>query len=106
MTTFTIHTDDVMADAIRRGAAEAGISINKFIQNAIDVTLGVSRSKERPLPDFFNIEHPLTKAEADEIRSVQKEFDVIDPGRRRRFTQRSFRSFAQKESRCPRMTFG
>ena len=79
MTTFTIHTDDVMAEAIRRGAAEAGFSINKFIQNAIDVTLGVFHSKERPLPDFFNIEHPLTKAEADEIRSVQKEFDVIDP---------------------------
>ena len=79
MTTFTIHTDDVMAEAIRRGAADAGISINKFIQNAIDVTLGVFRSKERTLPDFFNIEHPLTKAEADEIRSAQKEFDVIDP---------------------------
>ncbi len=93
MTTFTIHTDDVMAEAIRRGAAEAGISINKFIQNAIDVTLGVFHSKERPLPDFFNIEHPLTKAEADEIRSVQKEFDVIDPE-------------MWKESRCPRTTSG
>jgi hypothetical protein len=78
MTTFTIHTDDVMAEAIRRGAAEAGISINKFIQNAIDMTVGVFHTKERPLPDFFNVENPLTKEEADEIRSVQKEFEVID----------------------------
>ncbi len=78
MTTFTIHTDDVMAEAIRRGAAEAGISINKFIQNAIDMTVGVFRSRERPLPDFFNVEHPLTKEEADELRSAQKEFEVID----------------------------
>ena len=78
MTTFTIHTDDVMADAIRRGAAEAGVSINKFIQNTVDTALGVFRRRERPLPDFLDIEHPLTKEEADELRSVQKEFDVID----------------------------
>ena len=78
MTTFTIHTDDVMADAIRRGAAEAGVSINKFIQNTVDTALGVFRRRERSLPDFLDIEHPLTKEEADELRSVQKEFDVID----------------------------
>lgn len=77
MTTFTIHTDDVMAEAIRRGAAEAGLSINKFIQNTIDSALGVFRRKERKLPDFFDIE-PLSKEAADELRAVQKEFDVID----------------------------
>ena len=33
MTTFTIHTDEKMADAIRQGAAEAGKSINKFIHD-------------------------------------------------------------------------
>ena len=78
MTTFIIHTDDVMAEAIRRGAAEAGLSINKFIQSTIDSALSVFRRKERKLPDFFDIEHPLTKEEADELRAVQKEFDVID----------------------------
>lgn len=77
MTTFTIHTDDIMADAIRRGAAEAGLSINKFIQNTIDTALGVFKHKERPLPDFFDIE-PLSKEAADELRAVQKEFEVID----------------------------
>lgn len=78
MTTFTIHTDDVMADAIRRGAAEAGVSINRFIQNTIDSALGVFHRRKPPLPDFLTIEHPLTKEEADELRSAQKEFEVID----------------------------
>ncbi len=49
MATFTIHTDEKMADVIRR-----------------------------PLPDFLVINNPLTPEEADELRSVQKEFDVID----------------------------
>ena len=78
MTTFTIHTDDVMADAIRKGAAEAGKSINKFIQDALGGTLGLFKRRERPLPDFFDIGKPLSKKAADELRSVQKEFDVID----------------------------
>lgn len=78
MTTFSIHTDDAMADAIRRGAAEAGTSINKFIQNAIGAAMGVFNQNTRPRPDFLNIDNPLTKEEADEIRSVQKEFDTID----------------------------
>ena len=78
MTTFSIHTDDAMADAIRRGAAEAGTSINKFIQNAIGAAMGIFHRNTRPRPGFLDIENPLTKEEADEIRSVQKEFDTID----------------------------
>ena len=77
MTTFTIHTDDVLANAIRAGAAEAGQSINVFIKNALGVTLGLFKAKKRPLPDFFNIT-PLSKEAADELRAVQKDFDVID----------------------------
>jgi hypothetical protein len=77
MTTFTIHTDDVLAAAIRNGAAEAGLSINMFIKDVLGATLGVFKRKKRPLPDFFNIT-PLSKEAADEIRSVQKDFEVID----------------------------
>ena len=77
MTTFTIHADDALANAIRTGAAEAGQSINVFIKNALGVTLGLFKGKKRPLPDFFNIT-PLSKEAADELRSVQKDFEVID----------------------------
>ena len=77
MTTFTIHTDDAMANAIRAGAAEAGQSINVFIKNALGATLGLFKRKERPLPDFFDLP-ALSKEAADELRSVQKDFEVID----------------------------
>ena len=78
MTTFTIHTDDVLAAAIRNGAAEAGQSINMFIKDVLGVTLGVFKRKKRPLPDFFNIGTPLSREAAEELLSVQKDFEVID----------------------------
>jgi hypothetical protein len=77
MTTFTIHTDDTLAAAIRAAAAEAGQSINTYIKNQLGAALGLLKRKERPLPDFFNIT-PLSKEAADELRSVQKDFEVID----------------------------
>ncbi len=77
MTTFTIHADDELAQAIRSSAAEAGQSINKFIKETLGATLGLFKHKKRPLPDFLNIT-PLSKEAADELRSVQKDFDVID----------------------------
>lgn len=78
MTTFTIHTDDVLAAAIRNGAAEAGQSINMFIKDVLGATLGVFKRKKRPLPDFFNIGTPLSREAAEELLSVQKDFEVID----------------------------
>ena len=78
MTTFTIHTDDVLAAAIRNGAAEAGQSINMFIKDVLGATLGVFKRKKRPLPDFFYIGTPLSREAAEELLSVQKDFDVID----------------------------
>lgn len=78
MTTFTIHAEDALAEAIRNGAAEAGVSINKFIKDAVGAAVGLVKPRKRPLPDFFNIERPLTQEEADELRAVQKEFEVID----------------------------
>ena len=78
MTTFTIHADDALANAIRAGAVEAGQSINMFIKNALGSTLGLFKIKKRPLPDFFNCGPALSKAAADELRSVQKDFETID----------------------------
>ena len=78
MTTFTIHAEDALAAAIRNGAAEAGQSINNFIKNALSATLGLVKRKERPLPDFFDFGPPLSKEAADELRAVQKDFEVID----------------------------
>ena len=78
MTTFTIHAEDALAAAIRNGAAEAGQSINTFIKNALNTTLGLVKRKERPLPDFFDFGPPLSKEAADELRAVQKDFEVVD----------------------------
>ena len=48
------------------------------LDEGIFLVLGLFKRKERPLPDFLVIDNPLTPEEADELRSVQKEFDVID----------------------------
>ena len=47
MTTMTIHADDALAEAIRKGAADAGQSISKFIQTTMGTALGVFKRKER-----------------------------------------------------------
>ena len=78
MTTFTIHAEDELAQAIRNGAAETGQSINKFIKETLGSTLGLLRCKKRPLPDFLDVGPLLTHEEAEALRAVQKDFDVID----------------------------
>lgn len=78
MTTFTIHTDDVMAEAIRKGAVEAGQSINKFIQTTMGVALGLFKRRNRPLPDFLQIKTKLSDEGYRELMSVQKDFETID----------------------------
>ena len=78
MTTFTIHADDALANAIRAGAVEAGQSINMFIKNALGSTLGLFKTKKRPLPDFMVVDDPLTHEEAEELLATQKAFDVVD----------------------------
>ena len=78
MTTFTIHVEDELARAIRTGAMEAGQSINKFIKDKLGTALGLFKRKKRPLPDFFNIGTPLSREAAEELLSVQKDFEVID----------------------------
>ena len=78
MTTFTIHAEDDLAEAIRNGAAEAGVSINRFIKDAVGTAVGLFKRKERPLPDFMFLGKPLSKEAADELRAVQKDFEVID----------------------------
>jgi hypothetical protein len=78
MTTMTIHADDALAAAIRKGAAEAGLSISKFIQTTMGTTLGVFKRSKKPLPDFFDFGPPLSHEAAEELRSVQKDFEVVD----------------------------
>ena len=78
MTTFTIHADDVLSNAIRLGASEAGQSINLFIKNCLGSTLGLFKDKKRPLPDFFDVGEPLSREAAEELLEAQKAFDVID----------------------------
>ena len=77
MTTMTIHADDALADAIRKGAADAGQSISKFIQTTMGAALSVFKRRSKPLPDFFNIT-PLSSEAAEELLAVQKDFEVID----------------------------
>ena len=78
MTTFTIHAEDDLAEAIRNGAAEAGVSINRFIKDTVGAAVGLFKRKKRPLPDFMFLGEPLSKEAADELRAVQKDFEVID----------------------------
>ena len=78
MTTMTIHADDELAAAIRKGAADAGQSISKFIQNTMRSSLGVFKRKDRKLPSFLQIKTPLTDEGYRELMSVQKDFEVID----------------------------
>lgn len=78
MTTMTIHADDELALAIRKAAADAGQSVSKFIQTTVGTALGVFKRQKKPLPDFFNFGPPISHEAAEELRSVQKDFDVID----------------------------
>ena len=75
---MTIHADDALADAIRKGAADAGQSISKFIQTTMGSALGVFKRRNKPLPDFFDFGEPISHEAAEELRSVQKDFEVID----------------------------
>ena len=75
---MTIHADDALADAIRKGAADAGQSISKFIQATMGSALGVFKRRNKLLPDFFDFGEPISHEAAEELRSVQKDFEVID----------------------------
>ena len=78
MTTMTIHADDELAAAIRKGAADAGQSISKFIQNTMRTSLGVFKRTRKKRPDFLNVRVKLTDEGYRELMSVQKDFEVID----------------------------
>jgi len=79
MTTMTIHADDALANAIRAAAADAGQSVNKFIQATMGAALGLFKSrKARPRPDFMDIGIGISKEGYEELMSVQKDFEVID----------------------------
>ena len=46
MTTFTIHTEDPLADALRTAAQEAGTSINAFIKETMRMALGLVKPRQ------------------------------------------------------------
>ncbi len=79
MTTFTIHAEPVMAEALRRAAAEADLSINKYILRQLGSALGLMRSTEkRKLPSFLDIPRTISEADADRLLAVQSDFEQID----------------------------
>lgn len=77
MTTFTIHTDDYLAEAIRTSAASTGRSINVFLKGIISSSLGVSGTT-RKKPVFLNVPLRISKAGSKELLSVQNSFSKID----------------------------
>lgn len=79
MTTFTIHAEPEMAEALRRAAAEADLSINKYILRQLGSTLGLSRltGKRRRL-SFLDIPGAITAEDADRLLAAQSDFGRID----------------------------
>ena len=77
MTTFTIHTDDYLADAIRTSAASTGRSINVFLKGIITSALGVSGAIQKK-PTFLNVPKRISKTSSKELLSVQSSFSTID----------------------------
>ncbi len=79
MTTFTIHAEPALAEAVRRAASGADLSINKFILRMLRSALGLSRTaKKEELPSFLNVPRTLTDEEADRLLAAQEDFNRID----------------------------
>ncbi len=77
MTTFTIHAEEATAFALRSAAEEAEMSINKFVLRVLNGALGLS-AKKKTRPQFLNLPHSISKADADRLRSAQADFERID----------------------------
>lgn len=77
MTTFTIHAEDHLADAIRASALEAGRSINVFLKEIVGAAIGVD-CQARRRPSFMNVPQRITDSGAKELLSVQDSFSKID----------------------------
>lgn len=77
MTTFTIHTDDCLAEAIRAAANEAGRSINVFLKEIIGSAIGVGE-RSRRMPSFMNVPQRLSSKGMKELRAAQESFSEID----------------------------
>jgi len=75
MTTFTFHVEAPFAESLRNAAKSAGVSINTFIKEKLGSALGLSKRAD---PDFLNFAGCMSKDCADELRSVQHDFDAID----------------------------
>lgn len=69
MTTFTIHTEDPLADALRTAAQEAGTSINAFIKETMRSALGLIKPK-RKTPSFMRFAGCLSHADAEAMTAA------------------------------------
>lgn len=64
MTTFTIHAEDALADALRRTARDAGTSINFLIKDTMSAALGLVKPK-RKTPSFMRFAGRLSRPDAE-----------------------------------------
>lgn len=79
MTTFTIHAEDALANALRGAARDAGTSINFLIKDTMSAALGLVKP-QRKTPSFMRFAGRLSHREAEAMRvSVdQAAFSQID----------------------------
>ena len=69
MTTFTIHTEDPLANALRAAAQEAGTSINAFIKETMRMALGLVKPR-RKTPSFMRFAGRLSPADAEAMTAA------------------------------------
>lgn len=79
MTTFTIHADEALADALRASACEAGLSINAFIKDKLANALGLLKTPRKD-PSFMRFAGTLSSSDAAEMKRFVKQvaFSQID----------------------------
>ncbi len=77
MTTFTIHAEEVTANALRKAAAEADLSINKYILRVLNQSLGISKSKAAR-PRFLDIPGTISQSDFERMTNAQSAFEKID----------------------------
>lgn len=79
MTTFTIHAEDALANALRGAARDAGTSINFLIKETMSAALGLVKSRRKP-PSFMRFAGRLPHRDAEAMRTVvdQATFSQVD----------------------------
>lgn len=81
MTTFTIHAEDALAEALRGAARDAGTSINFFVKKTMRTALGLVKAR-RTAPSFMRFAGRLSRSDADAMREFvdHADFSRVDEG--------------------------